>query len=234
MICIGMTLLVCGCKKNDTSSTPATPAPVANFTYTGAGSFAPSTVQFTSTSSDATTYSWDFGDNGTSTEQNPSHLFTLGGTYTVRLIATGAGGSNSITKTINILNAPTQVKITSISVTEYAEWNGSVGTYYDNSADGLYPDLVITIADGSSTLYTSFPIMNAQYSQRPFIYTLSSPINLPNLSEIYYISLYDDDSSFGLWDMGYALLQPSSLQAYPTSYNISYLGTAFTVNLQWQ
>lgn len=37
---------------------------------------------------DTWTYSWDFGDETTSTEQNPQHTYTNSGLYTVRLTAT--------------------------------------------------------------------------------------------------------------------------------------------------
>ncbi len=32
-----------------------------------------------------TSWSWDFGDGGSSTEQNPSHTYTTPGVYSVRL-----------------------------------------------------------------------------------------------------------------------------------------------------
>jgi PKD repeat protein len=36
------------------------------------------------------TYAWDFGDGGTSIEENPTHLFTTAGTYWVVLTVTDA------------------------------------------------------------------------------------------------------------------------------------------------
>jgi PKD repeat protein len=47
---------------------------------------APLTVQFTASPSGGTppySYKWDFGDGGTSTEQNPSHTYTKAGDYVV-------------------------------------------------------------------------------------------------------------------------------------------------------
>ncbi len=77
--------------------------PVANFTSTvisGTEGYIPLTVQFTDSSSNIpTTWFWDFGDGTTSTEQNPSHTFTLPGTYSVNLTVKNAAGSGSITKT---------------------------------------------------------------------------------------------------------------------------------------
>ncbi|MCX6273955.1 MAG: PKD domain-containing protein [Bacteroidetes bacterium] len=42
-----------------------------------------------------TSWSWDFGDGGTSTQQNPAHTYTTSGQYTVTLIATNANGSDT-------------------------------------------------------------------------------------------------------------------------------------------
>lgn len=81
-----------------------TPAPIADFSYSGAGVPAPATVTFTNTSTNATSYSWDFGDNGTSTAPSPQHTYSAGGVYTVNLTATGAGGTDNISKTVNIQN----------------------------------------------------------------------------------------------------------------------------------
>ncbi|MCB9230712.1 MAG: PKD domain-containing protein [Bacteroidia bacterium] len=51
------------------------------------------TTFFDATYSDTTlTWQWDFGDGGTSVLQNPTHNYTVPGTYTVTLIATNALG----------------------------------------------------------------------------------------------------------------------------------------------
>ncbi|MEZ4771849.1 MAG: S8 family serine peptidase [Bacteroidia bacterium] len=49
-------------------------------------------VQFTDLSANAVTWKWDFGDGGTSTDQNPLHTYSLVDTYAVSLEATGADG----------------------------------------------------------------------------------------------------------------------------------------------
>ncbi|MGM0650930.1 MAG: C25 family cysteine peptidase, partial [Bacteroidota bacterium] len=47
------------------------------------------TVNFTDLSTNSpTSWSWDFGDGGTSTDENPAHEYTSAGTYTVELTAT--------------------------------------------------------------------------------------------------------------------------------------------------
>jgi PKD repeat protein len=72
---------------------------VYNNFITVAGSFAanvteglnPLAVQFTDQSGvSASTWSWNFGDGGTSTAHNPAHIYNTPGTYTVTLVA-GSG-----------------------------------------------------------------------------------------------------------------------------------------------
>src|SRR5688572_22445612 len=66
---------------------------------------APFTVSFTNTSTNGTSFDWDFGDGGTSSTNNPSHTYTAAGIYTVTLEADGGacGTDNlSITNYITI------------------------------------------------------------------------------------------------------------------------------------
>lgn len=60
---------------------------------------APLTVQFTdqSTGSPAS-WSWDFGDGATSTDQNPAHTYAAAGDYTVALTVSDGTNSNTETK----------------------------------------------------------------------------------------------------------------------------------------
>ncbi len=67
--------------------------PTAAFTTNNTSSCnAPFQVTFSNTSSNGVSYAWNFGDGNTSTASNPVHTYTSSGTYTVRLIATGANG----------------------------------------------------------------------------------------------------------------------------------------------
>ena len=67
------------------------PPVVAAFTADPTNGVAPLTVYFTNLSSGAMDYAWDFGDGGVSTEINPANTYTNAGTYTVSLVAVGAG-----------------------------------------------------------------------------------------------------------------------------------------------
>jgi gliding motility-associated-like protein len=54
-----------------------------------------------------TNWNWNFGDGGTSTVQNPSHIYTAPGTYTVLLaIANQNGCTDSTTRIVRVLPGP--------------------------------------------------------------------------------------------------------------------------------
>jgi len=87
------------------------PAPTANFSWTPTDPLARSSVQFNDLSTDSgfisgggvTSWSWDFGDSGTSTAMNPTHEYQKGGTYTVRLTVKDSSGSEvTVSKSITI------------------------------------------------------------------------------------------------------------------------------------
>ena len=84
--------------------------PVADFTWSPVDSTTSDTIQFTDSSTDSdgtiSTWSWDFGDGETSTLQNPTHLYTAAGTYTVTLTVTDNGGATgNVQKDITVNSA---------------------------------------------------------------------------------------------------------------------------------
>jgi len=77
--------------------------PVADFSAEKTFVYLGETVQFYDNSKSAPqTWSWDFGDSGTSTEVNPTHLYSTPGNYTVSLTTTNYYGNNTETKTAYI------------------------------------------------------------------------------------------------------------------------------------
>jgi len=60
------------------------------------------TVTFENLSERATSYEWNFGDGNTSTEENPVHVYTDGGTFTVSLKAKGEGGTDTYEEDITL------------------------------------------------------------------------------------------------------------------------------------
>lgn len=89
------------------------PANNAAFTYSCTNN---TTVDFINTSTPCPTiYNWGFGDpasgaNNTSTQPNPTHIFSAPGTYTITLNVSGPDNAPSVTtQTINILGLTTSV-----------------------------------------------------------------------------------------------------------------------------
>ncbi|MDT8357568.1 MAG: PKD domain-containing protein, partial [Methanomicrobiaceae archaeon] len=80
--------------------TVRTPVPAAEFTAAPTTGTYPLTVAFTDQSNGdgITAWKWDFGDGTSSTAQNPSHTYSVAGTYTVSLTVTNAGGTDTESK----------------------------------------------------------------------------------------------------------------------------------------
>lgn len=55
---------------------------------------------FTNLSNHSTSYVWDFGDGGSSTEENPTHTFASFGIFSVKLTASNADGESAIGKSV--------------------------------------------------------------------------------------------------------------------------------------
>ncbi len=93
----------------DTGTTAPPVAPVAGFTATPTSGEAPLDVAFTDTSTGApTSWSWDFGDGATSTQQSPGHRYAEPGDYTVRLDVANSAGAATVTRTDLVhVTAPT-------------------------------------------------------------------------------------------------------------------------------
>ena len=79
------------------------PKPVASFTAELNGF----TLTCTNTTTNSSSFVWDFGDGNTSTAQNPTHTYAGAGLYTVTLNAFNPNGENSASK--NFWVDPTDV-----------------------------------------------------------------------------------------------------------------------------
>ncbi len=72
---------------------------IANFRYTENGV---KTISFTNTSTNASSYTWNFGDGSSSTETSPVHTYNNLGSYTVTLTAHSSGGDGTNTQNITV------------------------------------------------------------------------------------------------------------------------------------
>ena len=82
---------------------PTAKGPTAVFTADLVSGPVPLEVQFTNAclpgDSPITSYAWDFGDGGASTEPDPKHTYEEEGSYTVSLTVSTAAGSDTATET---------------------------------------------------------------------------------------------------------------------------------------
>ncbi len=124
---------------------------VANFTFVVDEKTA-GKVTFTNTSEGATSYAWDFGDGNTSKDENPAHTYAKNDTYTVKLTATNAGGSDNTTKEVTITNTG----ITSIDIADLTQL-----TIQENSAKGTQiGEVTATVANTDETPVYSIKSQN--------------------------------------------------------------------------
>jgi PKD repeat protein len=154
--------------------------PVADFNVNTTSGLVPIAVAFTDTSSGSpASWSWTFGDGGTSVEQNPVYVYTTTGQFTVTLEVTNEDGSNTTTKeqfitgsalvlpvaefTANTTsgNAPLVVGFTDQSTGSPVSWQWAFGdgaTSDEQNPEHLYVNagtytvsLEMTNPDGSNT-----------------------------------------------------------------------------------
>lgn len=96
-----------GCVDSVTHDITINPLPAVDFT--AADECRLEAVNFTNNttiSAGTLTYSWNFGDAGTSAAVSPAHVYTADGAFTVKLIATANGCSDSVSKGITIHPLP--------------------------------------------------------------------------------------------------------------------------------
>ena len=135
-----------------------------------AGCAAPQQVQFTNTSFNAGSYTWDFGDGSpVSTDASPLHTYTALGTYTVTLTASGGTcGTDSEVKTSYISIDPSNPCIAIMAASGTAGTQSScTGTLYDaGGASSNYYDNVtsiITIAPpGAASVTANFSLLDLE------------------------------------------------------------------------
>ena len=226
------------CKKEETSTNntnTTTAAAVADFTISGNNSYTFNTVTFTNNSSNAATYSWDFGDGGTSTLKDPTHSYTTSGTFTVTLRALNSAGTASvITKTVVVIARPTSLKIVKVTVTNMPFIDGN-GAGWD-SFNG--PDVFYQLTNNAGTVFSSGNKYNDVVSASlPLSWTYSTPYLITDLNIQYNIQLYDYDTPDPddyIGGAGFLFSNLNSVVTYPTTVTSNYNGVYVSMQVQWQ
>ncbi|MDX2045391.1 MAG: PKD domain-containing protein [Chitinophagaceae bacterium] len=130
--------------------------PVATFDLSDTiGTCPPLAVNFTFTGSYNKTIRWDFGDGGTSALANPTHFYTLPGTYIARLTVTSPGGCTDVsTRTIRVFGPNGTISYTPNGGCMPLDMSFNVVTTGVDSVIWDFDNGIIFQTKGTDTTYT--------------------------------------------------------------------------------
>lgn len=111
-----------------------TPEPTASFTFSPDAPEVGQEISFTSTSENANSFSWSFGDGGTATGENTVHTYESAGEFTVTLVASGEGGNVTVEETVTVAEPEPQADPVEVY---FADNTGDVFTMQKISGLGL-------------------------------------------------------------------------------------------------
>ena len=177
-------------------------------------------VDFSATSDNTMTYSWDFGDGNTSTASNPAHTYSAEGEYTVTLTLSNACGTKQIENTVTVSFAvqaafttenttgcnPLEVKYTNASTSNASSFSwsfpgGNPSTSTEENVTVIYESAGVYSA---SLSVTSLNDMNTT-TQSDIITVLSAPMVSFNASitgNTITLENTSSDASSIEWDFG--------------------------------
>ena len=149
----------------------------------------PLMVVFTDTSVGViNTWLWDLGDGNSSNQQNPTHVYSSTGIYTVSLTISGPYGTDTLTRTNYItVYAPVQAGFTASPTSGVAPLtvvftNTSTGDYTDSLWD--FGDSVTSTLESPTHTYTAAGVYTVTL-------TASGPGGTDALTHTNYITVYE-------------------------------------------
>lgn len=216
------------CKDTITHSITVNPKPTVSFIADKTSSCqSPLTVTFNATTT-GTTYSWNFGDGDSSAVEDPVHIYTAPGTYTVRLIVRNANGcSDTLTRTNYISILPPTVTVAGLPrigcapltilpvptvtstepITSYL-WNFGDGgtsnsatpTYTYNTAGTYTVSLTIATASGCTATITLTDAVRA--GSKPNANFVVNPSDVCAKDPVTFTNTSTPSTDQWLWDFG--------------------------------
>lgn len=126
--------------------------PVAAFSASTSGGVSPLSVTFTDASSGGlpTAWAWSFGDGATSTQRNPTHVYTASGYYTVSLQVSNAYGSDTLTQS-NLITVDYIPPVAGFSGTPTSGNSPFVVQFTDESTGGVTTSWYWNFGDGGGS-----------------------------------------------------------------------------------
>ncbi len=162
------------------------PLPIASFTG-GDTACIPHEISFSNTSVNGEEFLWDFGDNSTSTERNPTHTYLVAGEYSVKLKVSNSTGVDSVYQEdiVNVVAEPVAFFNTSPNISgeeiiapatfffknqslhasiyswdfdDHGNHSNELNTSYTYTKAGVYePTLIVSNSIGCTDTFTVFP-----------------------------------------------------------------------------
>ena len=168
---------------------PAPQAVTANFAASMTMINENASVTFTDTSlGNPKAWSWDFGDGSGSTEQNPIHVYTAAGTYTVSLTASAPGSSNTLTMVDLIDVAPAAPCPSVGGFTAVQDPNMLRTVDFTALVPQNVVDFIWDFGDGNMQTTTSTTISHTYATAGTFMVTLdpddANPTCDPNMDQV--------------------------------------------------
>ena len=133
-----------------------------------------------------TSYSWDFGDMGTSTQASPAHTYTTAGSYSVKLIVTGPAGADTLTRLLVVGTPPV---VSTCNSPTLNNGNLQTGIVEVNFAD------ISNTSQGGLTGYEDFSCFHSTVVKPNTAYQLDITV-LDNVDDVAAWIDYNNDGNF--------------------------------------
>ncbi|MFO7879507.1 MAG: S8 family serine peptidase [Bacteroidota bacterium] len=177
--------------------------PTADFSASGINTCS-GNIQFTDQSSQAETWAWDFGDGNTSNQENPEHIYTENGIYTVSLTVSNSYGSDTFTETDFItVDLPESPLVTDAErcgageLTLSASGNGTV-SWYDAENGGNLIASGTDYTENFTQSTTYYAGVESDNSQTYYVGNTDSNVNGDNHTNNAYHNEFTAISDFTL------------------------------------
>jgi len=125
------------------------------FTFTANGD----TLEFTNTTTGASSYTWNFGDSNTSTDFSPTHVYDTSGTYNISLVVQDGICIDTVYATITIVGVKEEINPLNFSV--YPNPSFSSNVQFTTTEQGTYQ---LKITDLTGKLIDNIAFTGKKYT----------------------------------------------------------------------
>ena len=240
-----------GCKDSVTQNVSVLANPNPNFSVNNNTQCAGSNFIFTNTSGASSTYSWSFGEGTTSASTNPSFVYSIGGTYTVKLVSTHINGcKDSISQVVNVLARPSAIFgvnslsqclngnnfiTTNLSTGSIASYNWSFGdgttstlTNPTNIYSSVGNYLIKLVATGTNGCKDSLQQSISVVSKPNVAFTVNNAVQCITNNSFVFNNTTTGATSYS-WIFGdggvSTLLNPTKVYSTPNAYTVKLIAT---------